>query len=259
MPDGQLISLPIPSPGDTLRYRNLRLDEHRRYSDLLVNLGYGGADDRTCHVDPDLEPGVLPRHPEWLPLFGQVGASEGHLRNQGIGPGDLFLFFGWFRRTVETATGIRFDPQDPTGRHLIFGYMEVGEKIDVDAGALLPEWMSYHPHTCPSRRSRTNNTLYVAMRTLSWNDALPGGGCFRYADSLVLTAEGQTRSRWALPDCFRGARISYHTEQAWREGYFQSQAKGQEFVVSDAEGVVEWARDLVAKGEGNAIGLVQKR
>jgi hypothetical protein len=243
MPDGRLISLPIPSQGETVGYRDLKVDQ-RTYAGLMEELRYTDLKNGTCHVDPDLSPGILDRQTDWVPLFGQVGAAEGHLRNQQVGPGDLFLFFGWFRRTVETDEGLRFDPADPIGRHVIYGYMEVGDKVDVTAETVLPEWMTYHPHCHPTRRSRTNNVIYIASRCLSWNVALPGGGCLEYRDALVLTANGQTRSRWALPDCFRSARISYHSEKAWRAEYFQSQAKGQEFVC-DSEDVAEWARALV--------------
>lgn len=244
LPDGRLLSLPIPSPGEAVRYQDLRLED-RTYASMTADLGYAGADG-TCHLDPDLTPTALDRHPDWLPLFGQIGAAEGHLRNQAVGPGDLFLFFGWFRRTIQTAEGLRFDPEDRSGRHLIYGYLEVGGKIEVGPATPLPQWMDYHPHACPTRRARTNNTIYIATRNLSWCTSLPGAGTFRYDRSLVLTADGQARSRWALPEFFRGARISYHTEKAWRPGYFQSAAKGQEFVCESDE-VAQWARDLVAR------------
>jgi len=45
---------------------------------------------------PALSHSSLPREPGWRPLFGQSGAAQGHLRNQHVNIGDVFLFFGLF-------------------------------------------------------------------------------------------------------------------------------------------------------------------
>ena len=52
----------------------------------------------TCHYDPNLETGQ----------FGQVGAAQTHLENNKVGIGDIFLFWGWFRETVEFQNKISF-------------------------------------------------------------------------------------------------------------------------------------------------------
>lgn len=242
--DGSLISLPIPTSSDTLTYRDLRFGDGN-YGRLMERLGLYGMAERTCHLDPDLVPAVTDRAPGWRPMFGQLGAAGSHLHNQGVGPGDLFLFFGWFQRTLQNG---KYDPGDGTGRHVIFGYMEVAEVHRVTAGVVLPPWMEQHPHSSPARRDRPSNTIYVARPTLSWNPELPGAGTLRFHDGLVLTAPGCTRSRWALPIGFKGLTISYHTEKAWKLGYFQSQAKGQEFVIQESEVVTQWARTLIDRG-----------
>ena len=46
--------------------------------------------------------------------FGQTSAAQSHLKNNGVGEGDVFLFFGLF---AEVGTG---DPH-----HRIFGYLKV--------------------------------------------------------------------------------------------------------------------------------------
>ena len=51
-----------------------------------------------AHLDPDLNFGSIPRPENWKPLFGQAGAAERHLQNQGVKAGDVFVFFGWFRQ-----------------------------------------------------------------------------------------------------------------------------------------------------------------
>ena len=42
-----------------------------------------------CHFDPLLNLDIG--------LFGQAGNAQRELDNLGVGAGDLFLFFGWFR------------------------------------------------------------------------------------------------------------------------------------------------------------------
>jgi hypothetical protein len=47
-------------------------------------------------------------------------------------------------------------------------------------------------------------------------------------------------AKWKSHDCFREAEISYHTRQSWKDGYFQSAAIGQEFVIKDNEEIEKW-------------------
>ena len=54
-----------------------------------------------------------------------------------------------------------------------------------------------------------------------------------YKYYLVLTKEGYSRSKWELPNFFRNAIISWHNENNWRDDYFQSVARGQEFVIKN--------------------------
>ena len=49
------------------------------------------------HLDPDIDRSADNRLPGWRPALGQTGAAQTHLEGQGVGPGDVFLFFGWFR------------------------------------------------------------------------------------------------------------------------------------------------------------------
>ena len=58
------------------------------------------------------------------PLFGQVGAAQGHLIKQKVSEGDIFLFFGWFR-PVETELG---DFKYSRGRRIFIVYL-VGCKL----------------------------------------------------------------------------------------------------------------------------------
>jgi hypothetical protein len=105
--------------------------------------------------------------------------------------------------------------------------------------------MRGHPHLIRKRRISANNTIYIARDRLSWNSDIPGGGVFQFDQSLVLTKEGLSRSRWSLPDFFRSVYISHHSEDSWKDGYFQSATIGQEFVIESSEEVEDWARGLI--------------
>ena len=96
LPDGRLVSLPIPDRYSQITYQQLtrggvNLGDH--VEDLA-----GKSRAHRAHLDPDLIADTLPRARGWRPLFGQVGTSQSHLENHGVGPGDIFLFFGLFRK-----------------------------------------------------------------------------------------------------------------------------------------------------------------
>ena len=115
-----------------------------------------------------------------------------------------------------------------------------------DEAAQLPDWLNYHPHAATVRRKRKNNTVYVAAPNLSFHAAYPGAGVFEFDDGKLLTKKGESRSRWDLdPKIFRNVKISYHSENSWKDGYFQSAGRGQEFVIHADEKVIEWARSLI--------------
>lgn len=66
-----------------------------------------------------------------------------------------------------------------------------------------------------------------------------------FRQELVLTKKGMPRSRWALPDEFRGLGITYHNDNSWKGGYFQSACRGQEFVFEESEVVEDFARKII--------------
>jgi len=74
---------------------------------------------------------------------------------------------------------------------------------------------------------------------------LPGGGTLDYREDRVLTAPGHRLSQWRLLDWMKRASISYHSAASLREGYFQSAAKGQEFVIDDDPFASSWACGLL--------------
>ncbi len=256
LPNGQMISLPIPDQMDDIRYSDVKVGD-LTYCDLMKGLNHSiksgnkrldiGEDTR-CHLDPDIYKRAIGREPNWRPLFGQVDAAQGHLRKQNVGEDDLFLFFGWFRKTKYDDGKLVFDPTE-RDLHSFLGYLQIGEIKKIDQGFDVPKWMIRHPHTNDKRKNNKTNTIYIARDNLSWNKSLPGAGRFIFNGKLVLTKKGLCKSKWDLPDCFKEAEISYH-KTPWKDGYFQSADKGQEFVIKDNERIEEWARNII---EGSQI------
>lgn len=248
-----MVSLPIPS-SDTVSYGDLKLDGYKSYYDLMKrlkpNIRYGGSwhsleRNTKCHLDPDIYRDVQIRDKNWKPMFGQINHSQTHLKNQGVREDDLFLFFGWLRGTKGDGDTLSFGDDDPD-LHVIFGYLQIGLIKRVDNSCQIPCWMSSHPHTSSDRRKVDTNTIYVARDSASWNPNISGSGVFRFKKELVLTKEGYSRSKWQMPDCFKGVRISRHSNASWKEeGYFKSVDIGQEFVIEDNDKVEAWAKTLI--------------
>lgn len=258
LPDGRLLSLPIPRAGESLRYRDVRHDGDS-LGPVVEALTDGRVSaDAPCHLDPDLRAGARPRPEGWRPLFGQAGASAGHLANQAVGSGDLFLFFGWFRRTERVEGRLRFVP-GARDLHVLFGWLQVGAVHPEPArrSRELPPWARKHPHADPGR-SRTNNVLFEAAPELDvggGGPAVPGGGAFETpTDSRILTADGRSRSVWRVPRALwrdePEDRLTYHGRRdRWTldgEGaLLRTVGQGQEFVLPvQGRGERAWVKTL---------------
>ena len=253
--DGELVSFPIPSRGDPkagvapdpTRYDGITgggatLDVRMR------SLAPERAFEPYCHHDPDLVKGARPRDPgvHWRATLGQADAAESHLASR-VAVGDIFLFFGWFRRSQRRADGTLAYVRDEPNKHIVFGYLEIGQVIPLGRGESCPPWLEGHPHARPHRRVLTRNAVYAAADRLTMDPTKPGAGVFRHAPELELTAKGRSRSRWSLPDLFRERPFSYHPNP-WKEGYFQSAAIGQEFVVDADDAVRRWTLERIVAG-----------
>lgn len=241
LPSGRLCSLPIPSKGaGNIRYSDMSAGD-ANVGTLVESLTAGAiAASDTAHLDPDLDRGTIPRPDGWRPLFGQTGAAQGHLRNQTVGAGDIFLFFGWFRHTEYHDGTVRFVPDAPD-LHVLFGWLQIGEKLRVREEPA-PAWAQYHPHI--QNPDRPSNTLYVARERLSLPTAhadLPGADIFpEYRARLRLTALGESRSVWRLPAWFHphgnSSALTYHSNtDRWQHRgdhvLLQASPRGQEFVL----------------------------
>jgi hypothetical protein len=246
MPDGTLLSLPIPAKNESLKFSDLNFKE-KTYLEIIKELNPNTKikDNYVCHLDPDLRSDVIQREIGWLPLFGQTGGAQGHLSGKGIKNGDLFLFFGSFKET-EFINGILKYKRNTPELHLIFGYLQIGS-IYSDISKLSKE-LQYHPHAQKRFEGEKNNCIYKAAETLSFSTSLNGGGCLGFHNNLVLTKKGYTKSRWELPEFFRDIEISYHTQKSFTKDYFQSAPKGQEFIIEENGNVSDWATKLITNG-----------
>ncbi|MFC1939917.1 hypothetical protein ACFLXO_04450 [Chloroflexota bacterium] len=205
----------------------------------LLKNHYDGKHTSELHVD--LPPGIVSHGEKWV--RSQTDAAQSHLDKQGVREGDIFLFFGWFRKVRQQTGAFSFDHSD-RDKHVIFGYLQIGNIMRVKSETKVPSWMEYHPHALQSRRS-SSNTIYIATASLTWDNNLSGAGVFSFNENLVLTKYGLTRSKWCLPEFFENVSISYHNKKSWRSDYFQSVARGQEFVICENDQVERWAKALI--------------
>lgn len=137
-----------PSPIISDRPVSLPIPTTRRSATTYDDLGLGEIVERVtrgrisrgslCHEDPVFVGGQC--------LFGQCGAAQSHLSNQGVAVGDVFLFFGLF---ADEFTGER--------HHRIFGYLRVA-KATAPCEQDLSGLVRRHPHTIGEWND--NNIVY---------------------------------------------------------------------------------------------------
>lgn len=218
---GRPVSLPIPAgTASRTTYADLGLGDCA----ARASRGKLGADD-VCHHDPMfLADGTC--------AFGQCGAAQTHLERQGVGLGDVFVFFGLF---AEEQTG---EPH-----HRIFGYLRVEDMVPLSEGA--PQWALdlAHPH---------------ALKMHHKNDVIwrgEGRTANRASDALRLTVPDGPPSLWQRPTWLKRGGLSYHDRaDRWiRGGRLRSVARGQEFVADVGRRAAPhaWLEALIAEIKGS--------
>jgi hypothetical protein len=251
--NGRPISLPIPTTMPTpTRYGDLAALTSTVASDLSQGRLAPG---RPCHLDPDIDREALGtvRPTGWRGALGQVSAALSHLRNTGVGPGDMFLFWGLFRPCEQGPTGWRY-----TGprRHVIFGWLQIDAIVDLgpDGSHVLTQypWLVQHPHARPGWS--TNNAIFLAKETLTFGDgAIPGYGVFDRP--ITLTMEGASKSSswtvpaWLDPVC-GGVGMTYNPVNRWPgNSSVTVAARGQEFVADTRDRIdaQDWLLSLFGK------------
>ena len=262
LPDGSLLSLPIPAHKSAISYADLHRNDYSLGAIVEDLTKQRITRSNFAHLDPDLNADIFPRHQSWRPLFGQAGAAQSHLAHCGISSGDLFLFFGWFRQVACVDGHYRFVAGTPD-LHVIFGWLQIDTILSVRHGhSDVPAWAQYHPHLHESFAAQ-QNTLYIARDKLKL-DGIPtkhsGASIFKkYHKHLCLTAPGETRTVWSLPAWFHprngSTPLSYHANmERWssvdKHTVLRSVARGQEFVLDTEQypEAIEWAHKLIAHG-----------
>lgn len=281
--DGTIVSFPIPANTTCndydIRFKHLKpmgIDLGKLIDDLAVptkrrkdhqiqDTGKIGSND-LAHLDPDICYSAFPdRKVGWRGLFGQCAAAQGHLRNQEVREGDLFLFYGLYRKVLLINGHYEYNRMSRP-IHLIWGWMQIDDIVDIkgeqDAKAFKYPWAKYHPHYCFEKHPK-NNTIYVAKEHLDIEDTnlkdVKGYGVFEiYDEQLQLTDPDYDKtSYWRLPDWMytqdKPCSISYNAKREWKleNGYARLKAytRGQEYVY-DCQGkrqVKEWLNKLFDK------------
>jgi len=301
LPNGTLISISIPNPNDDYlsgifvdnkpyeppTYGTLNLPNSVKasfqqndvsistYRDLLTQLTDGFPlkrkkeflsleNDHICHLDPDLILECFPRENpgEWRAMFGQAKVAQRHLENKGVGPDDLFLFFGRFQYTTFVDNKVQYNGSIPE-LHIIFGYFQIDKVLQMEDTEQIKPWMKGHPHMDNKTwfRKKEQNTVYIARKSLTWNPKLKGWGCFQVHKDLILTNRDpkvnpkKNITNWNKDFFNRKIKILYHSS-SWKEDltyegykakYFKATDQGQEFVIEENEEFEDKIKKLIEK------------
>lgn len=248
----KLYSIPVPQAYSGVAYKELQIDKNTSYWKIMEDVGITQYSD--AHLDPDLRKEAMERENDpWLPIFGQADSALTHLLNEGVGEGDLFLFFGWFKE-IERLEGGNFSYiKGKPDLHVIYGFLEVGEYFDAYEGSFHPKKaVQQHIHyqrkdgyTAPEK-----NGLFIGSGQPTFFKRK--AGLFRFEESLILTEKPKSRSKWLLPKCFFAndgrCKLSHHKEKVgvpYDSKYrIKSVGRGQEFVAEMDDGIRAWVKTL---------------
>ena len=207
--DRRPISIPIPSNHrSNTTYGQLGLGEVVR---RITNDRY--TEESLCHHDPMFQRDKC--------AFGQSGAAQSHLANNGVGVSDVFLFFGLFSEL-----------NGKNRHHRLFGFLRIEEVVQVGANPTSADqpsgFVTRHPHTIGLWNP--NNTIYVGSGQVAET-------CER---ELRLSRSCDQVSLWKVPAWLRAAGLTYHgRENRWFDDEtLQVVSRGQEFI-TDITGNLE--------------------
>jgi hypothetical protein len=273
LPDGQMVSLPIPDPGSDLRYADCHLPDGSSYLELLQRLGIetirysngptvtkvpvGG--EPSAHLDSDLSPSTLPGRPAGVHCSGRWIGLRATCATKASVLVICSCSLACSARRVDSRAGAFVMPgsaTDPCAVGLARGgpcrtcHRRVGGRTAM--GSRSSHWRARHLD-----RYRRHNTMYLARERSTLLPGLAGGGVFiGYQPLLRLSRPGSTRPVWRLP-------LGLHPDQtrvpltgqsmnAWSmEGdaaVLRSAGRGQEFVVGMHEDLQERIRVLLTTG-----------
>ncbi|MBA58783.1 MAG: hypothetical protein CMQ40_06380 [Gammaproteobacteria bacterium] len=240
--DKRLFSIPIPSKNPSPhKYREVKIDGISADQALREASVRSVTVNDYCHLDPDLRKG--------FGLFGQANSSQSELRKKGVGKGDLFLFFGWFKH---------FSTVGPELHHL-FGWLQIKEVLErySDIKNYLNKRKILHPHGFGQSSPFPNNALYIGNDRLKVSNRvtkLAGYGLFKKSHpSLILTRKNQPRSKWNFPKkYFGGTKNLFLNRLQWEDETqcsVECRGQGQEYILNAEKNpnIISWAVDLITK------------
>ena len=224
-----------------------------------------------CHFDPYLSDNMLSndsiiRTKKWEKSLGQCDIAQNILAAEKVDKDDVFLFFGWFNQIEFHEGRYRYTPfsgHHKEGVQMLYGYLQIDEVIDINrTNKPFPAWVKSHPHFIQKERFRGQNVIYKANKYLSFDNAKPGAGLFKFKEDLILTEGNQSRTKWILPEIFhpdQGVEIKYLPEKdskgnnKWtkltgsKKVRVTASPRGQEFVVlkDDNKAIEVWAKELI--------------
>ena len=216
--NGCPISLPIPALD-----RSQTTYDHLGLGTLVQQATQGRLNGSSfCHCDPMFRRDRC--------AFGQTGASQTHLANNGVGKGDVFLFYGLFS-----------DRKDGERHHRIFACLTIEEILNPGSKptkAHQPKGFPVrHPHTIG--KWNDNNSIYLG----------PGKVASRASPELRLSEPNGPVSHWRIPNWLHETGLSYHRNpKRWlSNGALHTTSPGQEFV-ADISGNAEaekWLKRMI--------------
>ena len=256
--DSKMISFPIPetNPDSTGKkpedIKFLINEKYLSLKEIFNQLGISekinipsnparkGLSNTVFHFDPELQTIENMRS---YAAFGQSDKASSHLLSHGLQTGDVFLFFGSFKKTFLENNKITYDSaMDEV--HAIWGYMIVDNIIHVsDITEELKEYPDIKTHLhYQNKKYEKGDNIIICGKIF---------GTFNYTDKYRLTKLGYSKTIWELPEFFRGADISY-CNKVENPSRFKSAEIGQEFVVSnfDEQKMKNWLIDLGVKLNG---------
>lgn len=268
MPDGLMLSLPIPREDDEKTFKEIiykRQGYEKTLEKIIEELSYvknKGINNKIkamvakgcCHPDPDINEFLRAQETNWRPAMGFTQGEKFKLIDC-VRPGDIFLYYGTFKPTEESGGKLQYKSKYEEF-HAIFGYLEVKEIVTEKENAerMKAEFPS-HPHTAyignPEKRE---NTLFVSDKEAS--------GIFKYAPELCLTARNRTKSVWDLQGFPEDAEIitgakndkKYKPVKEENQFIFESLPRGQEFIVTmpdekSEKALIDWAKHVIEAGK----------
>ena len=242
--DGRIFSLPIPEPypPSPKKYKELHFNGISGIDALKECPSKSVSANDYCHYDPALNKNEG--------IFGQHWNAQTELLNNGVGGGDLFLFFGFYRNFFSKGREL----------HHLFGWLQIDKIIEGDK-----EIRNYlninnleHPHGYrKSNKYKENNTIYIGKRDLIIGNKKKlnkGYGLFKKTHTdLILTGESAaSKGRWKLPKKYfsNSKKDIFLNRLDWldkEECLVNNFRRGQEFILDSEKypRIVGWADNLI--------------